>query len=121
MIILVTAAFALGLHLLLGWPWTLVAGVVGGLWVGTGGGRVGALGVGLDWAVLVVYNYVVAPEPVATMTETVGGILGNMPGAAVVACTLFIGLALGALGGAFGAHVRQALDHQRSAPSSTTK
>ncbi|NBC18240.1 MAG: hypothetical protein GVY18_13095 [Bacteroidetes bacterium] len=120
MTILVTAALALGLHLLFGWPWTIAAGVVGGLWVGAGGWRVGALGVGLDWAALIVYNYVVAPEPVATMTETVGGILGNMPGAAVVACTLFIGLALGALGGAFGAHVRRALDHQRGAPLPTS-
>lgn len=113
--ILITAALALGLHLTLGWSWTLVAGAAGGWWAAEGGWRVGALGVGADWAALIAYTYILAPEPTATMTETVGGILGNMPGAAVVACTLFIGLVLGALGGAFGAHVRQVLDSRQNA------
>lgn len=108
--VLVTGVLAFSLHLAVGWPWTFVAGLIGGYWTGRGGWRVGALGVGLDWAGLIAYNYIAAPEAVPTMTNTVGQILGNMPGAAVVACTLCIGLALGALGGATGSYLRQAND-----------
>jgi hypothetical protein len=91
----------------MGWAWTVGAGVLGGLWLGQGGWGVGAFGVGVEWAALIVYNYLAAPEAVPTMVDTMGGILGNMPGAAVVACTLCIGLMLGAIGGAIGTHLRR--------------
>jgi hypothetical protein len=41
------------------------------------------------------------------MTRTVGGILGNTPGAVVVAATVFIGALLGGLGGAVGTLMRR--------------
>ncbi len=97
-----TALLALVLHLAFGWAWTLLAGVVAGVWVVRCGWLIGALGVGLAWAGLVVYNYLVAAGATSAMAGTMGGLLGNLPGAAVVALTVCIGLLLGALGGFAG-------------------
>ena len=40
------------------------------------------------------------------MTETLGGILGNLPGFAVVGITLLIGVVLGTVGGGLGTQIR---------------
>jgi len=97
--------FALALHITLGWAWTLLAGVLAGAWVVRRGWIAGAVSVGLDWLVLVVYNFAVAGREVASMVEILGGILGNLPGAVIVATTLLIGVLLGGLGGIIGSHV----------------
>ncbi len=102
MLLIAAAVLAVLLHLILGWPWTILAGVAAGVWKGRGGWRVGALGVGLGWLVFVVYDYLVAADAVAEMTRVMGGLLGNLPGFVVVVVTLVIGLVLGALGGAVG-------------------
>lgn len=103
---LATFALALVLHLALGWAWTLGAGVVGGAWAGRRGWMVGLTGVGLDWLVLVLYNYIVAPEPTAEMARVMGALLGGWSGGATVVLTLLIGGLLGALGGAIGTQGR---------------
>ncbi len=100
--LLVTALLALVLHLLLGWGWTLLAGVAAGAWVGRRGWLVGGAGVALGWLALVAYNYAVAARPVQAMADALGGILGNLPGFVVVGLTLLIGALLGAVGGAAG-------------------
>ena len=100
-----TFVLALALHLLLGWKWTLLAGVVGGAWAGPGGWRVGAVGVGLDFLVLIVYSYVAAPVEVGNMVETVGGLFGGI-GPLLVVVTLVIGVLLGGVGGALGTALR---------------
>jgi len=105
--VLGTAVLALALHLALGWAWTLGAGLVGGVIAPRHGGLVGLLGVGLEWAALVGYNYIVAGAAMAVMTSTLGGILGNTPGTMVVAATVFIGALLGGLGGTVGALMRR--------------
>lgn len=102
----VVAVLALALHLLLGWRWTILAGIVGGAWVDRRGWLVGALGVGLDWAVLVLYNYATARAATQVMTETMGRLLGNMPSLVVVAATVLIGGLIGVLGGAIGTALR---------------
>jgi hypothetical protein len=107
--ILAVAACALLLHLTLGWAWTLGAGVLAGLFVPKRGWLVGTLGVTLNWAVLITYNYVVAPAATQAMVDTMGGIIGNTPGMAVVAGTLSIGMLLGGLGGGVGTFARQML------------
>ena len=83
----------------------MLAGVVAGVWVGRRGWLVGGMGVGLSWLVLILYNYTVAPEPVLRMTETLGGILGNLPGFAIVGVTLLIGVLLGTVGGGLGTQI----------------
>ena len=100
--IIATFLLSLALHLLMGWAWTLAAGLAGGFWAMRRGWLVGLLGVGLDWAALVGYNSVVAGPPVRQMATTVGELLGNLPGFAVVIATVLIGAVLGALGGAAG-------------------
>ena len=100
--IIATFLLSLTLHLTLGWAWTLAAGLAGGFWAVRRGWLVGLLGVGLGWAALVGYNAVVAGPAVRQMTTTVGGLLGNLPGFAVVIATVLIGAVLGALGGAAG-------------------
>jgi len=101
------AACALVVHLVLGWAWTLGAGVLGGFIARQWGWLVGTLGVALDWAALVGYNYAVAPAATQTMTDTMGGIIGNTSGMAVVAGTILLGTLLGGLGGVAGALARQ--------------
>ena len=100
--IALTFALSLVLHLTLGWAWTLGAGFAGGFWAARRGWLVGLLGVGLGWAALVGYNAVVAGPTVRRMATAVGGLLGNLPGFAVVIATVLIGALLGALGGAAG-------------------
>ena len=104
--LLVTIILAFILHLLLGWAWTILAGLVVGLWKGSGGWWVGGLGVGLSWLGLILYNFSVAAEPVGRMTAVLGGILGNLPGLVVIAATLLIGLLLGTVGGGLGTQTR---------------
>ena len=97
-----TIILALVLHLLLGWAWTILAGVVVGVWQGPRGWLVGGIGVGLSWLGLVLYNVVVAAEPVGRMTDTLGGILGGLPGLVIVVFTVLIGVLLGLVGGGLG-------------------
>ena len=98
----VTFVLAFVLHLLLGWGWTLVAGIAGGVWAVRRGWLVGALGVGLDWLVWLFYDYLTAQAATAEMVRVLGATLGNLPGGAVVGLTLLLGLLLGALGGLIG-------------------
>ena len=94
------------LHVLVGWPWTIAAGLAYGLtgrrlaWLGSAGAVAGG------WAVLVFYTLVVAPAETGRMMQTVGGILGNMPGWVVVAATVLMGGLLGLLGGVTGTVIR---------------
>ena len=107
MSILFTALLALALHLVLGWAWTLGAGVAAGLWAGQRGWLIGAAGVALEWAALVVYNVVVAPEAITRMARTMGEVMGNLPGFVTVLATVLIGALLGALGGYLGGQIRR--------------
>lgn len=104
--ILLVIILSVALHLTLGWAWTLGAGVVGGLWAFRGGWWVGALGVMLGWGALVVWNVLVASEPVGRMLTAFGGLVGNVPGWGVVAATVLLGGVIGALGGAIGTQLR---------------
>lgn len=100
---------ALLVHLLLGWPWTIAAGVAAGFVYERQGWLYGALVVGVDWLVLVLYNYLVDARAVGVMTDTMGAIMGNMPSFAIVAITILIGLLLGLVGGAAGSQLRTLL------------
>lgn len=100
---LVTALLSLALHVLLGWMWTVLAGAAGGAWAVRRGWLTGAAGVALGWGVLLAYNLLFFQDETARMAVTVGAILGNLPGFAIVVASLLIGAVLGALSGFVGA------------------
>ncbi len=102
MIIVVCTGFAVLLHLVLGWQWTMLAGILCGMMMYRWGGFGGFVSVASGWGILVLINYLAAPEPVGRMLHITGGILGNLPGAAVVVLTLVIGGLIGLIGGLIG-------------------
>jgi len=104
---LATILLALAVHLTLGWAWTLAAGIAGGAWARQRGWLVGLVGVAAAWAALVAYNFAIAPDATVRMARTVGGLIGNLPGVAVVGATVLIGAVLGALGGVLGQQARR--------------
>jgi len=107
MVVLLTALLSLGVHLALGWEWTVLAGIVGGVlsrpsW----GWLVGAGGTALAWAALVIYSAWIAPASFRILLDTVASLAGNIPGATLVGMTVFMGALLGALGGGIGSVLR---------------
>ena len=114
MIVLLSALLSVGLHLALGWQWTMFAGVGAGVWRG---GRslpaslVGAGGTALGWAAVVIYTAAVAPSSLRILADAIGALAGNIPGEALVGTTVLLGGGLGALGGAIGALLRPLFSH----------
>lgn len=102
------------LHVLLGWEWTIVAGVAAGYVYGKRGWLVGAAIVASDWLLLLVFNYFVDARAIGSMTAAMGSILGNMPSFAVVAITLLIGFLIGLVGGAAGTQLRHLVSRRRT-------
>ncbi|MEM6337451.1 MAG: hypothetical protein AAF752_12850, partial [Bacteroidota bacterium] len=91
---------------ILGWPWVLLAGVLGGALKGRFGWVHGAVGVGLSWAALWMGRFVGNADYAGRMTELLGNVLGNLSPAAVVGFSVLIGLIIGALGGLIGTQLR---------------
>ncbi len=117
---LATALLALVLHLLLGWMWTVLAGAAGGYLSVRRGWLVGAAGVAAGWGALVAYNLLFFQDETRRMAETVGGILGNLPGFAVVVASLLTGAVLGALGGFVGAQAARLFRPMRRSAKKAT-
>jgi hypothetical protein len=112
MIVLLSALLSVGLHLALGWEWTLLAGGVAGAWRGgrsLPAGLAGAAGTALGWAAVVIYTAAVAPTSLRILADTMSAFAGNIPGEALVGTTVLLGGVLGALGGAIGALLRSLL------------
>ena len=103
MTVFLIALLSLGAHLALGWEWTVLAGVVGGIVSRPSTGwLVGAGGTALGWASLVIYSAWMAPASLRILVDTLGSMAGNIPGAALVGMTVLLGGLLGALGGGIG-------------------
>lgn len=100
--IVLIGILALGIHLLLGWEWTLCAGIVAGAVTPRHGWFVGAAGTALAWASVLVYSFAVAPAATRVLLDTLSGFAGNIPGSALVALTVALGALVGGLGGAIG-------------------
>lgn len=105
-----TALLSIGMHLALGWEWTVLAGMIGGGWASRRGWLVGGGGTALGWAVLVGYTAGVAPASLRILVDTLGALAGNIPGEAIVGLTVLLGALLGALGGHLGALLRPLVD-----------
>lgn len=114
MIFLTSLVVALALHLILGWPWSILGGVFAGLTAVRTGWLLGAAAVGLSWALIVLYNFTVAAPETARFLSVTGGLFGNMSATMVVVVTILIGVVLGLLGGTIGALARMLADEVRS-------
>ncbi len=111
--VVVCTAIAIFLHMILGWEYTLIAGILCGLMMEFNGWMWGAISVATGWGVLVLINYFAAPEPLVRMLDITGQILGNLPGAVVVVLTLLIGACIGFLGGVIGTQLVQLIPSLR--------
>ena len=100
--VVLCTAIAVFLHIVLGWQWTILAGILCSMMSAQKGWLKGALCVASGWGILVLFNYLSSPEPVGRMLEFAGSLMGNLPGAAIVVLTLVIGGLLGMFGGMIG-------------------
>ncbi len=107
---------ALVLHLVLGWPFSVAGGAVAGYLAIEKGWLWGGLAVGFSWMLLVVFNFVVANDPVSRMIDVMAQILGNMPEAMFVVLTILIGCALGVCGGLVGAQTARIVRSRTATP-----
>jgi hypothetical protein len=111
--LLLTALLSVAAPLMLGWEWTVLAGIVGGLVSQRRSGwLVGGGGAALGWAALVVYTAAVAPASLRVLADTLSSLAGNIPGAALVGLTVLLGGLLGALGGGIGSVLRSLAEHR---------
>ena len=113
--ILITCVLAIVLHLILGWPWVILAAVIMGLVAGKRGWLVGLCGVGLAWLLLIGWNYIMAADAIARMMETMSNLIGGMLGTSLPAfvfliLTVLIGSLLGLLGGLIGTRLSMLLN-----------
>ncbi len=105
MILILTVIVALLVHLALGWPWVIAAGIVAGYLRRERGWMFGAAGVGLAWIGLVLYGFVVSSGPTGEMLRVTGRLLGNVTGIGIVVLTVLMGCLLGGLGGGIGTQI----------------
>jgi hypothetical protein len=105
-ILVLAIVLGLGLHLLLGWQWTIAAGLIAGLLARRFGALLGAIAVGLAWALLILYNYIVAPSETGRMIDIMGSLFGNLSPPLLVGSTVLLGTVIGLLGGSIGAIIR---------------
>jgi len=106
MLLILGTVIALAVHILLGWQWSLVGGVVAGYGVRRFAWAAGMIAVALSWTLLIVYNFAVAPAEMARFVNIASGLFGNMPGPMLVLTTILIGALLGVLGGMIGGLAR---------------
>ena len=111
MALFVVFLLSLVLHVLLGWLWTPLAAFLVGLFRPRWATLRGGAGVALGWAAMLFWFYVTATQPTAAMLEVLGGLLGNLPGEAIVGLTLALAFLLGALGGLAGGLLRMLTAH----------
>ncbi|GAB5519254.1 MAG: hypothetical protein RhofKO_15050 [Rhodothermales bacterium] len=100
--LIIGIALSIVLHLLLGWAWTIIAAVAGGYLAHRGGWWVGMLTLLVGWGSLLLGFTLLDGQSVRATMEIMGGILGGVPGLAVVIAPLLIASILGVLGGAAG-------------------
>ena len=106
---------ALALHITLGWAWTMIAGIIGGFGAQDRGWLVGALGVGLSWLLIILWNLFFVGGHLASMVQALGAGLGNVPGVVLVAVSLMVGVILGALSGYLGQSISALVDDRAPA------
>ena len=97
---------ALAAHLFLGWMWSLAGPLLTGFLMKKGGAWAGAVSLTLSWALLIVWNLAVATAESFNMMETMGSLLGGMPGVVIPVATLLMAALLGLVAGSLGAALK---------------
>lgn len=106
--VVVGLAVALALHLTLGWMFSPLGAVVAAWWRDRGTGiLIGTIVLVVSWLLLIVANYVIAPQATSEMTRVVSGIIGIGPGIMTVLLTCLVAALLGAAGGGVGGALRR--------------
>lgn len=107
--VLITAFISAGLHVGLGWEWTLLAAIAGGLLSVRRGWLTGSLALALSWGALLLGSFFLAPDASAVLLGVLDALIGgNTNGAIAVACTLLFGGLLGLCGGVIGSQIHYA-------------
>ena len=100
---------ALIFHVLLGWPFAVLGGFVGGWIAGGRGALAGSFAVAGAWTILAIWSRSVDPRAVDEMARVVGSLLGGLPGVTTYLVTVILGAVLGAVGGWLGQSTRNLL------------
>lgn len=95
-------AIALVLHVWLGWIWSIAGSLFAGFMVKKANGLAGAVVLLVSWALLIGWNLAVAPSESVNMMETMGDLLGGMPGFVIPVATLLMAALLGFFSGRLG-------------------
>lgn len=111
--LLLGVGLAFLLHWLLGWVWTVLAGIVMGIWYERRGWLVGGIAVGVSWGALITFTFAADLAATRRMIDIMGSIFGGLPGFIVPVATLLMGVLLGASGGLFGAGLRNLWESRR--------
>jgi hypothetical protein len=117
-ILILALIVSLGLHVALGWQWTVLAALGAGLFSRRFGTLIGAAAVALEWALLILYSYVVAPSETGNMIAITGGLFGNLAPPLVVGSTVLLGVAVGLFGGLVGSLTRGFFNRALGTPAS---
>ena len=105
--VLIGAVISAGLHVAVGWEWTVSAAILAGVLSVRRGWLAGLLALTIAWGGVLLGSYLMAPAASGVLLGVVGGLIsGNTSAALAVACTLIFGGLLGLAGGIIGGQLR---------------
>ncbi len=105
--VLIGAITSSGLHVAVGWEWTVAAAILTGVLSTRRGWLTGFLALEIAWGSVLLGSYLIAPGASSVLLGVIGGLIsGNTIPAVAVACTLIFGGFLGLAGGVIGAQLR---------------
>jgi len=105
--VLIGAFTSAGLHVAVGWEWTVAAAVLVGVLSIRRGWLAGFLALALAWGGVLLGSYLMAPGASGVLLDVISGLIsGNTTPAVAVASTLIFGGLLGLAGGVIGGQLR---------------
>lgn len=105
--VLIGAVTSAGLHVAVGWEWTIAAAILAGVLSIRRGWLAGAFALAAAWGSVLLGSYLMAPGASSILLGVIGGLIsGNTIPAVAVASTLIFGGLLGLAGGAIGGQLR---------------
>lgn len=105
---------ALATHVFAGWMWSVSGAMVAGFMVSRRPAWTGLLAMIASWGLLIAWNMAIAPTESFNMMETMGKLLGGMPGIVIPLATLVVAGLLGLLAGSLGGALKKGLKPEPS-------